>query len=153
SQFDDYDLCFWFALDLPTTIKMGYTLTNPQQLMTAFMQQTDIDKMITYLDEWQAGYNDGYYYGYGDGDTDGYERAKGVWYNKGLEDGFAGADTSQAWASLKNLIFAIFDAPFYVISYSLDFDLFGINIAGTLIALISLAIIVWILKIIVVKLF
>ncbi len=106
------------------------------------------------------GYTDGQAYGeilhaddYQNGYDQGYADAKDVWYKNGLKDGFNGADTSQAWSNMKNLIFAVFDAPFYVISTSLDFNLFGINIAGTLIALISLAIIVWILKIIVVKFF
>lgn len=98
---------------------------------------------------YNEGYDNGYDAGYTLGDLHGYHDG----YDKGLKDGFAGADTSTAWMNMKNLIFSIFDAPFYVISYSLDFDLFGINIAGTLIALISTALIVWILKIILVKLF
>lgn len=81
--------------------------------------------------------------------TNGYDRG----YGNGLKDGFDGADTSQAWMNLKDTIFVIFDAPFYVISQSLNFDLFGINIAGAIISIISVALIVFILKIIIVRLF
>lgn len=80
---------------------------------------------------------------------DGYNNG----YDNGLEDGFNGADTSQAWMNLKDTIFVIFDAPFYVISQSLNFELFGINIAGAIISIISVALIVFILKIIIVRLF
>ena len=97
----------------------------------------------------EVGYTEGYGVGYTEGEVEGTEKG----YQIGLKDGFNAADTSQAWSNMKNLIFAIFDAPFYVISISLNFDLFGINIAGTLIALITLAIVVWILKIVVVKIF
>ena len=106
-----------------------------------------------YFDGFGDGELVGQEYGYTNGHEVGYREGRAVGYSQGLKDGFDAADTSQAWANMKNLIFAIFDAPFYVISYSLNFDLFGINIAGTLIALISLAIVVFILKIILVKLF
>ena len=88
------------------------------------------------------GWEDGYTYGYDIGKQDGYDI--------GLTDG---ANTDTGWMNFKNLIFTIFDAPFYVLSTALNFEIFGINIAGTLISLISIALIVWILKIIVVKLF
>lgn len=92
---------------------------------------------ITYPFMGEVFYEDGYHNG----------------YDNGLEDGFNGADTSQAWMNLKDTIFVIFDAPFYVISQSLNFELFGINIAGAIISIISVALIVFILKIIIVRLF
>ena len=102
---------------------------------------------------YRVGYEEGYGIGFSDGNDEGYELGKDVGYENGYDDAKAVYDTGEAWQDMKSLIFAIFDAPFYVISYSLDFDIFGINIAGTLIALISTALIVWILKIIIVKLF
>lgn len=118
---------------------------------------------------WNGGYYVGYDTGYDHGKADGVAES----YPVGREDGYkAGYDVGRAdgfpvgyaqgkndyeslaeWANVKYLLFAILDAPFYVLSYSLNFELLGINIAGTLISLISLAIIVFILKIILVKIF
>ena len=118
---------------------------------------------------WTSGYYSGYDTGYDHGKADGVAES----YPVGREDGYkAGYDVGRAegypvgyaqgkidheslaeWANVKYLLFAILDAPFYVLSYSLNFELLGINIAGTLISLISLAIIVFILKIILVKIF
>lgn len=118
---------------------------------------------------WTSGYYSGYDTGYDHGKADGVADS----YPVGREDGYnAGYDVGRAegypvgyehgridheslaeWANVKYLLFAILDAPFYVLSYSLNFELLGINIAGTLISLISLAIIVFILKIILVKIF
>lgn len=102
---------------------------------------------------YRDGYEEGYGFGFTDGNDEGYELGKDVGYENGYADAKKIYDDQKSWMNFKNLIFAIFDAPFYVISYALDFDIFGINIAGTLIALISTALIVWILKIIIVKLF
>lgn len=102
---------------------------------------------------YNQGFDIGYSDGYDDGSLAGWESGKDYGFIYGYDEARKVYDTTNAWADMKNLIFAIFDAPFYVISYSLDFDLFGINIAGTLIALISTALIVWILKIIIAKLF
>lgn len=106
----------------------------------------------------QGGYDAGYADGEADGFVDGFELGKMQSYDKGYEEGktagiLEGERNGTAWMNFKNLIFMIFDAPFYVLSTALDFNVFGINIAGTLIGLISLALIVWILKIIIVRLF
>lgn len=106
----------------------------------------------------QGGYDAGYAQGEADGFISGYEEGRAQSYNEGYEDGktagiLEGERNSTAWMNFKNLIFMIFDAPFYVLSTALDFEVFGINIAGTLIGLISLTLIVWILKIIIVRLF
>lgn len=99
--------------------------------------------------------NFGYGNGYEEGRLDGYAAGDQVGYDRGYEEGkFDGAtEGTTGWMNFKNLIFTIFDAPFYILTTALDFELFGINIAGTLIGIISLALIVSILKIIIVRLF
>lgn len=97
--------------------------------------------------EYNQGYEKGRIDGFTEGDQYGYDRG----YEEGKFDGATEGTTG--WMNFKNLIFTIFDAPFYILTTALDFELFGINIAGTLIGIISLALIVFILKIIIVRLF
>lgn len=89
-----------------------------------------------------SGYSTGYTVGYDNGDSNGYDRG----YSEGVQAG------SEGMMDFKNLIFSIFDAPFYVLSTALDFEIFGINVAGTILGLLTLAIIVFIAKLIIVRL-
>ena len=102
------------------------------------MQQTDIDKMITYLDEWQAGYNDGYYYGYGDGYNEA-EVFHANDYSNGVNDGYT--DALSAKGTFKEFIFGIFDAPVQLINSMLNFEIFDINLLALVKTLLTLAIV------------
>lgn len=90
-------------------------------------------------------YNQGVIDGYGNGFAEGVDFGLDEGYQDGYSDGLVNADGT-SWMNLKNLIFTIFDAPFYVLSTAFSFEVFGINIAGTLIGLITLGAVVWILK-------
>lgn len=163
-SYGNYYFHLWLDLTYITNIQTSGVIHSVTDLSTIFSYSL-ISRAKTYSDGYndgeEKGYSDGYdfghYDGYGvgydDGALAGWESGKDYGFKYGYDEARKVYDTSNAWADMKNLIFAIFDAPFYVISYSLDFDLFGINIASTLIALISTALIVWILKIIIVKLF
>jgi hypothetical protein len=155
------DLCRYTIISHGKTYTEGYNSGVDWGLEYGYMDgydQGNIDGIQQGITE---GYNNGYDVGFQDGLDDGYSvgfddgRMDGIedGYRDGYDDAKAVYDTTEAWQDMKSLIFAIFDAPFYVISYSLDFNLFGINVAGTLIALISTALIVWLLKIIIVKFF
>lgn len=145
------------VISYPKTYAEGYTNGVDFGLEEGYgngYDQGSIDGIQQGKEEgYRTGYEEGYGFGFTDGNDEGYELGKDVGYENGYADAKKLYDDQKSWMNFKNLIFAIFDAPFYVISYSLDFDIFGINIAGTLIALISTALIVWILKIIIVKLF
>lgn len=114
---------------------------------------TGYDKGQT--DGYQDGLTDGYNEGYNG--PDGYSLGYEYGYESGAQQGYADAkavyDNSEAWKNMKNVIFAMYDAPFYIIQESLDFDIFGINIAATIIGLISLSIIVFVLSFVIQKFF
>lgn len=95
-----------------------------------------------------------YYTGYNNGLEQGITIGQAEGYEQGKADGIViGEQRDTGWMNFKSLIFAIFDAPFYVLSTALNFEVFGINIAGVLIGIITLAIVVFILKIVIVRLF
>lgn len=111
----------------------------------------DVGQTHGYQDGLTEGYNEGY------NGQDGYPLGYEYGYENGAQQGYADAkavyDNSEAWKNMKNVIFAMYDAPFYIIQESFDFDIFGINIAGTIIGLISLSIIVFVLSFVIQKFF
>ena len=80
------------------------------------------------------GYNNGYTSGYNNGYTSGYNKG----YNKGVEE--AGNYT------FFSLISAVMDAPLKVFYGLFNFELMGVNLAGFIQALLSLAILLFIIR-------
>ena len=95
--------------------------------------------------------------GYGDGYDDGYSIGNEEGYSDGYDYGFYDAEELHASdymngygagllevadteESIKDVVFAIFDAPVNLINGILDFNLFGINVASLVKTLITLAI-------------
>ncbi|MBR2020096.1 MAG: hypothetical protein IKA05_06835, partial [Clostridia bacterium] len=87
-------------------------------------------------------FNEGYAEGLQEGFLQGYQSGNETGYREGYDDGYTANPDQTGWMNFKNLIFMIFDAPFYVLSTALGFEVFGINVAGTLIGLISIGLIV-----------
>ena len=81
------------------------------------------------------GYNDGLWEGYEDGYTDGEKY--------GWDNGFGAGqnDMAEITRSFKEMVFAIFDAPVTLIDGMLGFEIFGINIAGLVKTIITLAVV------------
>ena len=86
----------------------------------------------------EEGYSDGYDYGYSDGVSAGWENGHQYGYNKGVSVGRT--DALNSTNTLKDMVFAIFDAPVNLINGILDFNLLGINVASLVKTLITLAI-------------
>lgn len=76
----------------------------------------------SYANGYYDGSNDGYGSGYDAGYADGYD------YGYPLGFGEGQTETHNLMGSLKDMVFAIFDAPVTLINGMLDFDLFGINL-------------------------
>lgn len=91
----------------------------------------------------QGGYSNGYHVGY----QEGLQIGEDIGYSQGLEDG------SEGMMDFRNLIFSIFDAPFYILATAFDFEVFGINIAATLLGIISVVALVIVLKWLIPKFF
>lgn len=91
----------------------------------------------------EEGYSDGYEYGYYDGVNAGWEDGHQYGYKKGWDAGFGAGQNDMAETShtFKEMVFAIFDAPSVLIDSMLNFDIFGINIAGLVKTLITLAVV------------
>lgn len=74
--------------------------------------------------------------GYDAGHTAGYNQGYNVGYNAGLAEG-----STTDYNPFYDLIFALFDAPLTVIQQGFNVELFGVNLAGVITALLSLALI------------
>lgn len=94
-----------------------------------------------------AGYNSGYAVGYTDGETEGYALGYDEGEAYGWQNGFGAGQNDMAETShtFKEMVFAIFDAPSRLIDSMLNFDIFGINLAGLVKTIITLAVVAVIL--------
>lgn len=95
---------------------------------------------------YQAGFTDGYNDGISVGTEDGYNNG----YNVGLKDGYnngynAGINESDS-NSFMNLMSAVLDAPVRTFTSLLNFEILGVNLLGFITALLTLAIIIFIVK-------
>lgn len=93
---------------------------------------------VGYTEGHEDGHKAGHDAGYTDGYEVGYDEGEGVgWHNgfsKGQTDALGSTDT------LKDTIFSIFEAPVTLINGFLDFEILGINLAGFVKTLITLAV-------------
>ena len=89
------------------------------------------------------GYNDGYEVGYSDGNGDGYSLGYDEGESYGWQNGFGAGQNDMAETShtFKEMVFAIFDAPSRLIDSMLNFDIFGINLAGLVKTILTLAVV------------
>lgn len=89
------------------------------------------------------GYNEGYDNGYSDGNGDGYSLGYDEGEAYGWQNGFGAGQNDMAETShtFKEMVFAIFDAPSRLIDSMLNFDIFGINLAGLVKTIITLAVV------------
>ena len=105
------------------------------------------DGEALHADDWQNGYNEGiaqsydvgYSAGYADGEAEGWTNGNA----HGMTDAMSTKDT------VKDMVFAIFDAPVRLIDGMLDFDLFGINLASTVKVIVTLAVVSVIIAVII----
>ena len=96
---------------------------------------------FAYCDDCEHEYNRGYVDGHKDGHVEGYD----VGYADGEENANNGAPMLD---SLREFIYAIFDAPATLINSMLDFNFFGINVASfvrTILTLVVVGTIVFVL--------
>ena len=97
------------------------------------------------IEDLEAEYNAGWQDGEKQGREDGYEMG----YEAGVADGEKNAAEGSAMIEeLKEGVYAIFDAPARLINSMLDFDFFGINVAGfvrTILTLVVVGAIVFVL--------
>lgn len=87
------------------------------------------------------GYNDGYWVGFNDGKTQGYQSG----YNQGLLDGTEYDDTA---LTIFTGIIQVGLLPVNVFLQILNFEVFGINIAGFVSALLTISIVIIVIRVI-----
>lgn len=102
-------------------------------------EDTEAQMTIEKLESFSEGYN----LGLATGKTQGFEEGK----NEGIQLGYAQyEDEKGSIYELKNLIFSIINAPFNIIKGSLNFEVFGVNVSGLVLFLISCGLVVFVLK-------
>lgn len=97
-----------------------------------------------YNSGYDKGYNNGYYYGEKDGYSSGYKQGNTEGYNKGYSKGVEYANDY----SFLSLMGAVIDAPITAFTSLLNFELLGVNLLGFVTGLITLALIIFIIKLI-----
>lgn len=103
-----------------------------------------------------AGYNNGYDVGYINGEKDGIIQAQELAYNKGHAAGYEeGIDAGYVIGfdegvgqdfRFYDLFFSMFDAQLNTFRSVVSFEIFGINVAGFILGLITIAIAAFVLK-------
>ncbi len=95
---------------------------------------------------YDAGYSDGYTSGNSDGNSqgyqDGYSAGQSIGYGNGYNDGIE----QSGQYSFNSLIGAVIDAPVSAFTSLLNFEILGINILGFISGLLTLALIIFIIK-------
>ena len=86
----------------------------------------------------EAGYMDGKEDGLNEGWADGYEQGIDQGYGDGYDFGYR--DGAQYETNMGSLVFTILESPIRLIDGMLNFDLFGINVAGLVKTLLTLSI-------------
>ena len=140
----DYDL--YTQEQYNNNYNTGYTngqssvINRPQDYDLYTQSEYDANYNLGYNVGIDTGYANGYDKGYFDGDIDG--------YNNGVSDGYTdGYNASMnGKSSFKDLMFAIVDAPFNVLSNAFDFEIFGINLSYFLIAIVSLLLVAFVIR-------
>lgn len=95
-----------------------------------------------YNSGYSDGYNNGYYYGDLEGYESGYKSGEIVGYNNGYSEGVEDSGNY----SFLSLIGAVIDAPVSAFTSLLNFELLGVNILGFISGLLTLALIIFIIK-------
>lgn len=95
---------------------------------------------------YDSGYQDGYNAGNFDGNSQGYQDGYNAGNSVGYQDGYvAGLEDSNKY-SFNSLIGAVIDAPVSAFTSLLNFEILGFNILGFITGLLTLALIVFIIK-------
>ena len=95
---------------------------------------------------YDIGYQDGYNAGVSDGNNTGYQDGYNSGYNIGYTEGYdIGVDVGNDY-SFSSLFGAVIDTPVTAFTSLLNFEIFGVNILGLVTGLLSLAVIVFIVK-------
>ena len=103
-----------------------------------------------YQDGFLDGYDSGLYTGHATGKTEGYEQGKKEGYDLGYAEGkdygyFAG-EQSTVKDDFGKLALSVVSAPFTAISNMLNFEIFGINLAGLVFFMFTAILIVFVLR-------
>ncbi|MBQ7348166.1 MAG: hypothetical protein IJW55_09420 [Clostridia bacterium] len=162
---DDYYLTFpdEYACGYSTGYENGYYTGEANGLGTGYTNGYEAGyadgETDTYLPAYNEGVADGNSIGYENGYTDGYDvghtdgeavgeqtgyangYAEGEKY--GWDNGFGAGqnDMAETQGSFKDMVFAVFDAPVTLIDGMLGFEIFGINLAGLVKTIITMAVV------------
>lgn len=145
---------FPFYLGAPSSIPSGVTQDSYTQLINFLNNCMSFGYRVSVTDSSGDFYNSGYNNGYQDA-KEGFEEEKTGIYNSGFEqgkvagynDGYnAGKDVSDNYTFL-GLIGAVFDAPIQAFTGLFNFDILGVNMQGFVLAMLTLAVIIIVIRI------
>lgn len=111
----------------------GYYNPVVEEYITAIEAQINAGGNGDYVDGYTTGYQAGENAGYASGSASGYNTGYNAGYNAGLDEG----------ANLWGYVASIATIPFTIFSQFLNFEMFGVNLAGLVSALITAGMIVF----------
>lgn len=136
-----------------------YSNTNPEYIEFEFYCPKDYEyNTRTYYlvnpnnfndnESFQSGYDTGYQAGLGDGNSEGYQNGYNAGNTIGYNNGYsAGVEASNQYTFL-SLMGSVLDAPLQTFTSLLNFNLLGVNMLSFITGLLTLAIIVFIVKLV-----
>ncbi len=142
-----------FGLDEETNGMDGkrFGVISPIIYLDGYRTGSDMGYEHGRQDGLELGYNNGYQQGevdgYYNGSQDGYREGEKYGWDNGF--GAGQDDMAKTSSTFKDVVFAIFDAPTRLIDGMLNFDIFGINLAGLVKTLLTLAVVAVILVVLI----
>lgn len=109
---------------------------------TYYLNLSTIDDNTFY----QNGYTNGYNAGLSDGSSSGYNQGYSAGQTIGYDNGYSAGLVAGGDHTFMSLIGAVIDAPVSAFTSLLNFEILGVNLLGFITGLLTLAIIVFIIK-------
>ena len=140
-KYDNYfDFCIWtYPMSSPTTTSLAEFFR--------FIDRTYyVNLDFTNNTYYENGYTDGYNVGIVDGNETGYQEGYSAGNTIGYQNGYSAGLASSDNNNFMSLIGAVIDVPVSAFTSLLNFELLGVNLLGFICGLLTLALIVFIVK-------
>ena len=151
--FGDFSTYVYDTMRLHDTNASNYTLCYAVVSLEQIM--VNYESKMSYYEGYGEGYDVGYAEGGEAGRFVGYQDGYSVGYTEGEAEGWKNGEahgiteTQDTVKGVKEVVFAIFDAPTRLIDGMLDFNLFGVNLASTVKVIVTLAVVSVIIAVII----
>ena len=136
----------YFLIEIPTAFGASYNALSAIEAFKFGYRQYYVNLDISNNTYYETGYTDGYNAGLSDGEDTGYQDGYNAGETIGYQNGYNAGVEHGGNYSFMGLIGAVIDAPVSAFTSLLNFELLGVNILGFISGLLTLALIIFIIK-------